>query len=158
MLKKIILWVAVIALSVRIFGFSAATGKQSEGTSEKITKVILQMLGHETTNISEDTPEYKFFQMCHKIVRKAAHFFLYSVLAVLTLFLAKSYRLNILVSSVVSALYCLLFAIGDEIHQLFVDGRSGQIGDVFIDFGGALFGIGIVILMYHMMHRKSVCK
>lgn len=35
----------------------------------------------------------------------------------------------------------VIFAISDEVHQLFVPGRGGQIKDVIIDSAGALVGI-----------------
>ncbi|GAA4069041.1 hypothetical protein GCM10022410_13710 [Amphibacillus indicireducens] len=36
---------------------------------------------------------------------------------------------------------CVLFAISDEVHQLFVPGRAGQVMDVVIDTTGAIAGI-----------------
>jgi len=38
-------------------------------------------------------------------------------------------------------LISMLFALSDEIHQLFVPGRAFQIIDLFIDFLGSLFGV-----------------
>ena len=39
----------------------------------------------------------------------------------------------------------MIYAISDEIHQLFVPGRSGQVRDVLIDSAGSLLGIIIVM-------------
>lgn len=36
---------------------------------------------------------------------------------------------------------CILYAISDEVHQLFVPGRGGQVRDVIIDSAGAIAGI-----------------
>lgn len=36
----------------------------------------------------------------------------------------------------------MIYTISDEIHQLFVLGRGGQIKDVIIDSSGAVVGIG----------------
>ncbi|WP_243096886.1 VanZ family protein [Thermohalobacter berrensis] len=44
-----------------------------------------------------------------------------------------------------SFVFCILYAISDEVHQLFVPGRDAQITDVMIDSAGAFIGIG----MYH---------
>jgi VanZ family protein len=38
-------------------------------------------------------------------------------------------------------LICILYAISDEIHQMFIPGRSGQVSDVLIDSTGGLVGI-----------------
>lgn len=42
-----------------------------------------------------------------------------------------------------SILICMLYACSDEIHQLFVSGRSGKVLDVCIDTFGSLMGIFI---------------
>ena len=38
-------------------------------------------------------------------------------------------------------MFCSLYAISDEVHQLFVPGRGAQVKDVFIDIAGAAVGI-----------------
>ena len=38
---------------------------------------------------------------------------------------------------------CVLFAMLDEFHQLFVPGRGAQVKDVIIDTTGAIVGIGV---------------
>ena len=35
----------------------------------------------------------------------------------------------------------MLYAISDEVHQLFVPGRGGQVKDIVIDSAGAIVGI-----------------
>lgn len=155
---KIVLWLAVILLSCRIFAFSADTGEESKGISRKITNVVVSVV-KKATPPAEQSPswEQQLFHLCHKIVRKTAHFMIYALLATFTLLLARSYRLTMKLSCVISAAYCLLFAASDEIHQLFVDGRSGQITDVFLDFSGALVGIGFVCLIrYWYMRHKNI--
>ena len=37
-----------------------------------------------------------------------------------------------------SVLFCVLYASFDEFHQLFVDGRCGQLSDVIIDSSGSI--------------------
>jgi VanZ family protein len=39
--------------------------------------------------------------------------------------------------------FCILYAISDEVHQLFVLGRGAQVVDVLIDSLGAFVGIGM---------------
>jgi len=38
---------------------------------------------------------------------------------------------------------CVLYAVSDEVHQLFVPGRGRQVRDVLIDSAGAIVGIGL---------------
>ena len=46
---------------------------------------------------------------------------------------------------------CVLYAISDEVHQLFVPGRSGQFKDVFLDSGGAIVGAAL----YRLFVRRG---
>lgn len=52
-------------------------------------------------------------------------------------------------------LICLLvgieYAILDEIHQLFIEGRAGKIEDVFIDTIGVSIGICIAMLVFKIV-------
>ncbi len=50
---------------------------------------------------------------------------------------------------ILSLVFCILYAISDEVHQLFVPGRGAQVSDVLIDSLGAFLGIG----MYKMVRK-----
>lgn len=71
------------------------------------------------------------------IVRKLAHFTEYFILGVLSINYFIKYKKNINYSF----LMCVIYAISDEIHQIFVSGRSCQLMDIFIDSVGAIIGI-----------------
>ena len=45
------------------------------------------------------------------------------------------------------------YAATDEFHQLFVEGRSGQIRDVCIDAAGV--ACGVLIMLLHSLRRRS---
>ena len=156
LIKKIVLWIAVILLSIRIFDFSAATAKESSSVSEKITKVVVNVV-KQTKSAENKDPEWEkeLFEICHKIVRKSAHFSLYALLAILTYMLARCYDLKRIFSASISASYCLIFAISDETHQLFVKGRSGQISDVLLDFCGAMVGIGLCAFIGKWLEQRK---
>ena len=83
------------------------------------------------------------------LVRKTAHFTEYAILGSLFLLNLKSWQrpksstsMNIFLSLIFSFLY----ACTDEIHQIFVPGRSAQFRDVLIDTLGASFGATITYL------------
>ena len=83
------------------------------------------------------------------LVRKTAHFTEYAVLGSLFFLNLKSWQrsknstsMNILLSLIFSFLY----ACTDELHQIFVPGRSAQFRDVLIDTLGASFGTLITYL------------
>ena len=51
-------------------------------------------------------------------------------------------------------LICVLYAISDGVHQLFVPGRGGQVKDVLIDSAGTISGI----LVYRMIDKRGMVK
>lgn len=78
------------------------------------------------------------------IIRKLAHFTEYLVLGILVLNACKYNNVKDMLK--LSILICILYALGDEIHQLFITNRDGNIIDVCIDILGSLCGIGIIRL------------
>lgn len=137
MYKKILLWCAVVFMSIQIFGFSSKTAAESSGTSEKIAHGVVKTI-NKLVEIENEQKE-EVFHVVHFTIRKLAHFAEYAMLSALTFFLAKSYGLKNSMCAIISLGYCFIFATSDEIHQLYVDGRSGEIRDVFIDFCGGVF-------------------
>jgi VanZ family protein len=83
------------------------------------------------------------FAYAGRLMRKSAHFFAYLILGFLV-----SHALKNEASAAsawkrrgISLASCILYAISDEFHQLFVPGRGPLVKDVFIDGSGAALGI-----------------
>lgn len=49
---------------------------------------------------------------------------------------------------------CILYAISDEVHQLFIEGRAGQIRDVLIDTAGAVIAMTVLVIKGYAVRRK----
>ena len=151
MFKKIVLWICVILLSAVIFGFSSENGEESSRFSEMIAEKIADVV--EATTDFFNIEDEGVFEKMHYIVRKGAHFTEFALLGILSFLLAKSYDLSVKNSVIAALSYCLLFAICDEIHQLFVDGRVGSVTDVCIDFVGSCFGVAVFLII--LCHKKA---
>jgi VanZ family protein len=78
------------------------------------------------------------------LLRKLAHITIFGVLW-LTLARAARWRRPILATVV-----AILYAISDEVHQSFVEGRHGSPVDVAID----AFGIGLAVLAWIVVTRR----
>ena len=52
-------------------------------------------------------------------------------------------------------LIAALYAASDEIHQLFVPGRSGQLSDVILDSAGALEGVAAFTVLCWLINRRK---
>ncbi len=123
-------YLLVVAWMLVIFRFSGEVGDASGGRSDAIVR-WLQDLGVPGS-----------FDLLGLLVRKAAHATVYAVLAVLT-FLALRGQLERRGALVGSLAISAVYAVSDEVHQLFVPGRTGSARDVTIDVGGALVGLAL---------------
>lgn len=141
-MKKYIKWFLVFAWMILIFLFSSESGIDSTETSQFFVEKVEPFFTHLIPGIS--------FELITMIIRKMAHFFLYFVLGILVgsvTFANKKW-------CILSLLICLIYACTDEIHQVFVPGRSGQLKDVFID----LIGSSVGIYLYNWFRRKKIAQ
>lgn len=89
------------------------------------------------------------------VLRKIAHASEFAALGmVLTLLIEEGRKIKVLLL----ALCGLGAALIDETIQLFVDGRSGQIKDVWIDLAGFGVGVAIVGLILHLVYSRKTKK
>jgi len=147
--KIVIKYILLILWMMLIFSFSAQDGNLSGDMSDGIVVKLISIV-EKLFNISLSNSE--FFATIVLLIRKLAHIFVYFVLGILWMMLLKEYSISMSKQVVYSILFCLLYACSDEIHQLFVSGRSGKLLDVMVDMFGALCSIFII---YFLRSRKS---
>jgi VanZ family protein len=161
-----VLAVLILVNMAIIFQFSSAGREESGELSEGITRKVVRLLYRDF----EDRPTEEqqiILQKAHKFIRKAAHFSEFGLLgflsACLLLVISAVFRkLKLWLTLTAPAVFTLLYAISDEVHQIF-SGRGPRVTDVLIDFAGALCGIllihGIVCLVARGKKReKSTVK
>jgi len=90
------------------------------------------------------------------LVRKSAHFFEYLILGILTINVIKDYVniKNYKKLILFSIIICIIYAFSDEVHQIYVPGRDGNVVDCLIDSFGSLSGI----LIYYLFYKKLINK
>ena len=88
-------------------------------------------------------------------VRKSAHACEYAALSVLFFVNYKKKSRKIKQIVVMSVLSTALYAVTDEIHQLFVPGRSGQITDVILDSCGGLIGAVLSATILYLIRKRK---
>lgn len=148
-MKKIVKFLAVILWMTLIFYLSAQPVEESNNLSKKVTEVIVDTLEKVKPEI-ELNPR----KMNH-ILRKNAHFFAYLVLGILVMNLSKTIKIDLFKATIYSLIFCILYAISDEFHQLFVPGRGAQLKDVIIDTSGSITGIIIYLLIFKIRYRMN---
>jgi len=140
----VILWMSII------FYFSAQEASISAGQSGNIVRVIEKSV--KIISGKEISFERGMMLGVEKFVRKLAHFFLYTILGMLVLNCVTIF--NVQKKKTFSMVVCLIYAISDEMHQLFVPGRSGQISDILLDFAGSIVGILILSGLYCLIKNR----
>ncbi len=83
------------------------------------------------------------------ILRKIAHISEYGILAfIIWRAIFHSIKINLLRTYTWSGAFSFIYAISDEIHQIFVPTRHGSILDILID------GVGIGLMLCFLIVRK----
>lgn len=146
--------ILLVATAVLIFGFSAQTADESSGLSVQVARFFVAILTPDFGELSASA-QRELIASVHGLVRKAAHFTEYAVLG---LVLAAHLRavlpeLGILSVSGIAALLGAAYALFDEWHQFFVDGRDAQLLDVLIDSAGILCGVAVLGLFLYLGGR-----
>ncbi|WPX08491.1 VanZ family protein [Anaerocellum danielii] len=140
-----------------IFSLSSQPAKESNELSKSVTKQIIkatQKVGVPNVQIE---PRKNIINKLNDVVREYAHAMVYLVLGILV---ANAFVVSGIKGSksfLFFLLFCILYAITDEIHQLFVPGRGTEVYDVLIDGIGALIGIGLykfIFKIYHTLKPK----
>lgn len=147
MKRRILSWTFVILWMVLIFIFSHQPASESSELSLGFSKKIMDI-------IKFLVPDNKLsYEGLHILIRKGAHFTIYLILGLLVTNAFRNHNLSALRLIVAALLICVLYAISDEIHQLYIPGRSGQVSDVLIDSTGGLCGI-LLMNVYVRIHKN----
>ncbi|SDB47147.1 VanZ like family protein [Pseudobutyrivibrio sp. YE44] len=141
--RKVILGILIVAWVAFIWGHSMQTATVSDGESGVFLEFFSKFLPFLANN---DDGMF--------IVRKAAHFTEYAVLGVLMGAQFSMFAAGKLRKFIEPAVAALMVSFVDETIQLFVEGRSGQVSDMWIDFAGASLGVIIALIMVYKGHRK----
>lgn len=137
--KAIISWCFVAVCMGIIFWLSSRTADESARQSSTVLKWLIEHLG--SIGISEF------------IVRKTAHLLEFTGLCFL--FNVALYYTKGKVSPILSTILTSLYAVTDEVHQLFVVGRSCEIRDWAIDTFGAILGTVGTMLIFLIISKIS---
>ena len=154
---KIITSIAVLAWMIFVFQFSNQPSDKSQNTSGNFARIVVNLIS-KTTEISEMEKE-ELVQKINPIIRKIAHYLLYTIGGIFIIINVKQYKdLSNKSQIIVGLIIGMLYAISDEIHQYFIPGRACQVKDVCIDSLGIITGIFCVltiIKLYHILSTRN---
>jgi len=148
MSKKILPVVLVLSWVALIFSFSAQDATTSSDLSGGLVNGLIGFI-----EVFEPDFSQRFdVSRLHGFIRSAAHFSLYFVLGFYAANAVRTYFTDWFRVWVDAALFGLVIGVFDEMYQYTVPGRAMSMGDILIDFAGAICGAGaFVLLVYKLM-------
>ncbi len=155
---KILSFIPALLIMSMIFSFSAQDSGESTSLSEQICSYAIELLDRLLTLDLTELQSAQAVERIHTFIRKVGHFSEYMLLGIsLVLPLYTLYHIRGKKLFLTTLCFCIIFASTDEIHQLFVDGRSGSPKDVLIDTLGSFTGIISTQLFCYIL-RKCIIE
>lgn len=119
-----------------------ASGDKNNNTeiTRKNTNTSIKSNNSSTVKKANNAAKDKKLKFQNYLVRRGAHALEYIVLAILIANVFWQFGIrnkNVIIYVLFIALF---YAVLDEFHQGFVKGRTSEVGDVLLDFSGAIFG------------------
>lgn len=154
-IRKYIFLILTLVWMIVIFMFSNSPGDESGKTSYAFGKLFCEIFvpGYEEMTLMEQ--EDLALLLDHPI-RKLAHFTEYMILGALLAGIP-TFKVNADYwkrGLIVWGIACL-YAVSDEVHQLFVPGRDGAVKDVLLDSSGALVGVLLGLIVVRICVRTK---
>ena len=132
---------------------SAKISSESNKSSHKIAETVVKKTVKNYNSLPK-TEQQKKIRAANTKIRSLAHFAEFIPLGALVLLLALNLlfcdrrRRLLFVSVCVALIFCVLCALFDEVHQLFIKGRSFEVKDILTDSLGSLVGIILVGVIF----------
>ena len=128
--KLVIKTLLLISWMTLIFCFSNQDSDHSSEVSDGlIYRVSKTILGKNYEKITKS----KSYDTVVFVVRKSAHAFVYFVLSLIAFSLFYEFYGVSKRTIIITIIFCFLYSISDEFHQLFISGRSCEFRDILID-------------------------
>lgn len=154
-IKRILSVICVLLWMSIIFSFSNEQGESSGNTSRKVSEVIVNIIDiqNKYTQIEKET----LIKQIEPLIRKLAHYTIYTVGGILITNCIYQFckKENVLIGT--SIAIGVTYAISDELHQLMIAGRNGNIKDVLIDSLGIATGI-VFFLLVRQIYQKILVE
>lgn len=144
--KKWIWHILLILYIVFVFSNSLTPYDRSSANSSFVLALVQQMLGAVHIGTS---------WLTEHMIRKLAHFGEYTVMGILLYQSMKNLECGIVIRRQLHTAAFFFIPFADETLQLFVEGRSGQLSDVWLDMSGVLAGTVLAFAIAKLISKGS---
>ena len=153
-IEKNSLWLTLIPVlltMVMIFCFSAQDGGESGALSGGVVAWLVERVVPGFSGLPLSQKE-TILSTVGFVVRKTAHFSEYALLGFFLMLHVRQIGKKMLVKGPYLWAWAVgtLYAISDELHQMFVPGRGPAVRDVCIDSAGVAAGVAILCLIFQI--------
>lgn len=151
-----VLNIVMFTITTFFIAFAFIHSSMPADISGEESENVLQFLQNILNSLGMDT------ELTSYIVRKAAHFTEYAAIGGALVGCAYSFnKAKPYIYSINILFVGLLTAVIDETIQLNVAGRSGQVSDILLDFGGCITGVVVVITVIKLLqiiinHKQKI--
>ena len=153
-MRCLLAWIAMLFWMAVIFWFSAQSAKDSSEISGGLIRRVIETVVPGFSDMTEEE-QTAIVSSWQTAVRKTAHIAEYALLGVLSWitmgFHFSHFRRRVGVAAGIG----LLYAITDEVHQIFVPDRGPGVLDVVIDFAGVCIGIAVAAVITHWWQKRK---
>ena len=153
-LIRVLLIMIILMITLTIFSFSNQDAEESSSVSSRVSEILIK-LQPKYKNITDREKE-ELIEKYQTPVRKIAHFSIYTILGMSIVGLTCTYEISNRKREVITIVAGALYAISDEIHQTFIEGRSGQVTDVVLDTFGIIVGTILVLGIIKILKNKRI--
>ncbi len=152
-LFRVLFAVLTLVLMACIFLLSAETAEVSSKTSAGLIETVVETFVPSYNDMTE-VGKKEYISSLQDIVRTLAHFGIFGALGVSSAGFAATFQGNFYLKLLITQIFCSLYAVSDEFHQRFSEGRSFQYIDIGVDSLGAFCGITVTLLIYFIIYKK----
>lgn len=148
--KKIIYsGILVLLIMAMIFFFSAQNANESSLLSGRFVSLFIKFFV-KNYDLMDPTRQLAFKNLLSSVLRECAHCAEFGILGISLMLHLKNFKKKFAYVFLIGAVY----SVSDEIHQIFVPGRTCQFMDVMIDCIGLFLGIGFVYITVKLFDIK----
>ncbi|MFT8322877.1 MAG: VanZ family protein [Bacillus sp. (in: firmicutes)] len=148
MKKTLFLWMPILLILAIIFAFSSQPYKDQDITpwlqALEESNFLHSFLSPVSFIYAGKEISVQALGVAHFIeffIRKASHLTIFFILAFFTIRAVRNYINSTVKAIVISFLFVMIYAILDETHQLFTNGRTPLKSDVVVDCVGGCLGL-----------------
>ena len=160
MVLRILSWAAVAICMAVIFLLSAETAEESSKLSESVSQQAVKEAQKKINQTYKTKSErHRKLAAFKRDVRSYAHIAEFTILGVLLMLAFETVMLRQYLRVILAVAVGVIYGVSDEIHQLFVDGRTFQMNDILFDALGVTVGVavtfGAVLLIGHIIKKHK---